>query len=222
MVIKLISMLLLIFSLNFTHQSWAKGIYGENISASQAWQKLLAGNRRFSSGKMLHPRLSKARRADLVKTQKPFAVVLSCSDSRVPPEILFDQGLGDLFVIRSAGNVIDDVAIGSIEYAVEHLGVKLILVLGHEKCGAVAATIKGEPLGGHLCVIANKIHGAFKQAKKSKGNLLDNTVKENIRRVMKELAGSEPILSDSIQKHGLKIIGARYDLDTGKIERVQP
>src|SRR5262245_40561826 len=113
------------------------------LSAEQALARLLAGNARFVAHRERHPDITVRRRRALVSSQHPFAVILGCADSRVSPELLFDEGLGDLFVIRVAGNVVDDVVLGSIEYAVEHLGTKLIVVLGHEKCGAVSAAVAG-------------------------------------------------------------------------------
>ena len=106
-----------------------------------AWQKLLDGNARFVSGQSAHPNQDGKRRAEVAAGQKPFAIVIGCADSRTSPEILFDQGLGDLFVVRLAGNIVDDAALGSVEFAVAALGAKLIVVLGHEKCGAVKATV---------------------------------------------------------------------------------
>src|SRR6476661_5513416 len=111
------------------------------LSADDALAKLMAGNQRYTRHKEQHPDESLARRKELIGGQHPFAIVLGCADSRVSPELLFDQGLGDLFVIRVAGNIADDAILGSIEYAIEHLGAKLILVLGHEKCGAVSAAV---------------------------------------------------------------------------------
>ena len=113
------------------------------ISADDALAQLVEGNRRFVSGEVARPHQSAARRAELAKGQAPVAIVLTCSDSRVAPELYFDQGLGDLFVIRNAGNVLDDHVLGSIEYAVEHLHVPLLIVIGHEKCGAVSAAVGG-------------------------------------------------------------------------------
>src|SRR3954451_10886779 len=119
------------------------------LSADQALSRLLAGNERFVAHKERHPDESAGRRRELVSGQHPFAVILGCSDSRVAPELLFDEGLGDLFVIRVAGNIVDDDILASIEYAVEHLGTKLVVVLGHEKCGAVSAAVSGESTVGH-------------------------------------------------------------------------
>jgi carbonic anhydrase len=204
----------------FISPIYSSDVKAKSVPPVKAWEKLVEGNKRYYKDKMAHPRGNKKRRGELTKTQKPFAIILSCSDSRVPPELLFDQGLGDLFVVRTAGNVVDDVAIGSLEYAVEHLGVKLIVVLGHERCGAVSASVKGGEVPGHICAITNKIKPSVKAAKKQKGDLVENTVKENVRSVVKELKTSKPILTEFIKKHGLKIIGARYDLDTGAVVKI--
>ena len=114
-----------------------------NLSASDALEKLKEGNQRFIEFKQKHPDEDKKRRQEMLKGQHPFVVILSCSDSRVPPELIFDQGLGDIFEIRNAGNVLDEHVIGSIEYAIMHLGVKLVVIMGHQDCGAVGATLSG-------------------------------------------------------------------------------
>jgi carbonic anhydrase len=128
-------------------------------------KKLSDGNTRFVTSHMIHPNISDIRRTEVAQGQKPFAVILTCSDSRVPPEIIFDQGLGDLFVIRTAGEVVDDIAIASIEYAIEHLGVKLIVVMGHQKCGAVDAAVKGGKFTLHIDQLVEEIMPAVKKAK---------------------------------------------------------
>lgn len=178
-------------------------------------QKLNDGNSRFAKGEAVHSNQSVERRNELTKGQKPFAVIVSCSDSRVPPEIIFDQGLGDLFVIRTAGHVVDDIALASIEYAVEHLHVELIVVLGHERCGAVDAAVKGGELPGHLGKLISEIEPAVEQAEKEEGDLLANSVHENIHRVVRQLKNSGPIIKEFIEHHELEIIGAYYDLDDG-------
>lgn len=180
-------------------------------------KKLIDGNSRFVSSQMQHPNISETKRIELLKGQNPFAVILTCSDSRVPPEIIFDQGLGDLFVIRTAGNVVDDVALASIEYAVEHLGVKLIVVMGHQKCGAVDATVKGGELGGHLHVLAEAISPAVEAAKKEKGNLLDIAIMKNVEMIVEQLGNSQPILHEFVHENKLEIEGAVYSFDTGKV-----
>ena len=182
-----------------------------------AKQKLIEGNKRFAAAQMNHPNASAQTREELTNGQHPFAVILSCSDSRVPPEIVFDQGLGDLFVIRTAGEVVDDIALASIEYAVEHLGVKLVIVMGHQKCGAVDAAVKGGKLPSHLDKLINAIAPAVKSAKKQDGDLLDNSVHENIRRVVQKLNSSKPVLEEFVHENKLEIEGAVYSFDTGKV-----
>lgn len=180
-------------------------------------KKLSDGNSRFVSSQMIHPNISDIRRDETAQGQNPFAVVVSCSDSRVPPEIIFDQGLGDLFVIRTAGEVVDDVALASIEYAVEHLGVKLIIVMGHQKCGAVDAAVKGGELGGHLRVLADAISPAVDAAKKETGDLLDTAIHKNVELIVGQLKDSMPILQEYVHGNKLKIVGAYYNLSDGLV-----
>lgn len=180
-------------------------------------QRLIDGNKRFAESKAEHINQSAERRTELAKGQKPFAVVVTCSDSRVPPEIIFDQGLGDLFVIRTAGNIVDDIGLGSIEYAVEHLGVQLIVVLGHEKCGVVDAAVKGGHAEGHIQNLIEAIRPVVEKEKKNKGDLLDNSVKANALRVVRQLNSSKPILKEFVHEKKLTIVGARYDLDDGVV-----
>jgi len=186
------------------------------ISGDAALQKLIDGNKRYAAAQLTHPDQSKERITEVTKGQHPFAIILGCSDSRVPPEIIFDQGIGDLFIIRVAGNITDNAALGSIEYAVEHLGVKLIVVLGHEKCGAVDATVKGGEAPGHIKYLVDAIKPAVEKAKNQNGDLLDNAIKNNVEIVVNQLKSSTPILKEAVEK-GLEIIGARYDLDEGTV-----
>ncbi|MEW5802196.1 MAG: carbonic anhydrase [bacterium] len=188
------------------------------VNGNQALEALMAGNKRYTAVKNTYPNQTAERRAELVKGQKPFAIILSCSDSRVPPEIIFDQGLGDLFVIRVAGNVVDDIALGSIEYAAEHLGTPLIMVLGHEKCGAVTATVEGGEAPGHIGSFTKAIKPAVEKAKDQPGDKVDNTVKANVELIVEQLKVSKPILSELVKEGRLKIVGARYDLDTGAVD----
>src|SRR5688572_29208115 len=190
------------------------------LTADQALQMLMEGNKRYVAAKMLRPNQSVQRRGEVAKDQSPFAVILGCSDSRVPPEIVFDQGLGDLFVIRLAGNVLSDEALGSIEYAATHLGARLVLVLGHERCGAVDAAVKGGEAEGHLGSIVEAIRPAVAAAKGEPGDLLDNAVKGNVRRVVAQLRSSEPVLAKRVNEGKVRVAGARYDLDTGKVTLV--
>jgi carbonic anhydrase len=204
---------------SFTH-----GVVAEEHSAANdsPRQKLLDGNQRYVAAKLSHPDQTHARLEELAQGQHPFAVILSCSDSRVPPEIVFDQGLGDLFVIRVAGNIVDNDALGSIEYAVEHLGVKYIMVLGHERCGAVDATVKGGHAPGHIASLVKAIAPAVNQVKHEPGDLLDNAVRANVAMVVKKLQSTPPILKEEYEKKELVIEGARYDLDDGSVTMVPP
>lgn len=186
----------------------------ENIK-NDALARLIEGNKRFVSGEVLHPHQDAERRKEVSQGQKPFAVVVGCSDSRVPPEIIFDQGIGDLFIIRVAGNIVDDVALGSIEYAVEHLGCELVVVLSHSKCGAVTATVKGGEAHGHIESIAKIILPAVEKARNQQGDIVENAIINNMNLVIERIKNAEPILAKSIKEGKLKVIGAYYDIDTG-------
>ena len=188
------------------------------LTAEEALQRLAEGNARYVAGKASHPDQTTERRAGLVAGQSPFAIVLTCSDSRVAPELFFDQGLGDLFVIRNAGNVLDDHVIGSMEYAVEHLQAALIVVVGHEKCGAVSAAVGGGEVPGHIRSVVESIVPAFEQAKNLPGDKVDNTVRVNARRAVEILTQVPPILKAAAGERKLTIVAARYDLTTGKVE----
>ena len=188
-----------------------------NSEIGQALQKLIEGNKRFTLSKQSRPNQNKERRQELAKGQKPFAVIVGCSDSRVPPEIIFDQGLGDLFVIRVAGNIVDDVGLGSIEYAVDHLGTQLIVVLGHSKCGAVTAALQGGTPHGHVGNIMEAIKPAIDVAKDLPGNLTDNTIKANARLVASQIQSSQPILSELAHLDRIAIVSAYYDIENGEV-----
>ena len=192
--------------------------HAEGVGGDEALTRLKAGNTRYVKGAAKHPNQNKKAREAVAKTQKPFAIILGCADSRVPPEVLFDQGIGDLFVIRVAGNLADDAVIGSIEYAVEHLGTQLVVVLGHERCGAVKATVDGGEAPGHIGTLVKAIQPAVTKAKDEKGDLLDNAVKENAEMVAEQLRESKPILEEMVKEGKIKIVAARYDLDDGRIE----
>jgi carbonic anhydrase len=186
----------------------------------EALTRLTEGNKRFSSGKASHPNQGIERRAEATKGQKPFAVVVGCSDSRIPPEIIFDQGIGDLFIIRVAGNVVDDIALGSIEYAAEHLGARLIVVLGHSKCGAVTATVQGGEAHGHMGSIVKAIQPAVDKAKDRPGDLTDNSIRMNVQMVVQTIADSKPVLAPMVEAGSITVIGAYYDIGSGKVEMV--
>lgn len=190
----------------------------KNAEANAALQKLLDGNRRFAESKQIHPNQDKKRRDEVSNGQKPFAVVVGCSDSRIPPEILFDQGIGDLFIIRLAGNIVDDMALGSIEYAVDHLGTCLVVVLGHSKCGAVTATAQGGEAHGHIGSIVNAIIPAIDLARGKPGDLVDNAIRENAKLVTANISSSKPILDKMVKEGKIAVVTAYYDIDTGLVE----
>ncbi len=190
---------------------------GLPVSGDAVRQKLIDGNKRYVDARLSHPNQTSRRRAEIAKGQHPFAAIVTCADSRVPPEIIFDQGLGDLFVIRLAGNIMDDAALASLEYAVEHLGVKYIMVLGHERCGAVEHTIQGGDAPGHFDALAKAIQPAVDKARNQPGDLLDNAVRANVAMVVQQLKSSEPILGELVKKGTLTVVGARYDLDDGAV-----
>lgn len=187
------------------------------VSAEQAQAKLAAGNKRFAGFVHSHPNQNPSRRAETAIKQKPFAIILTCADSRVAPEFVFDQGIGDLFVVRVAGNIADDAIKGSIEYAVEHLGVHLVVVMGHERCGAVDATLKGGAVPGHIHALTDSIAPAIAKVKGQPGDPLENAIKANVQAVVEDLRSSEPILNEGVHAGKLKVVGAYYDLDSGKI-----
>jgi carbonic anhydrase len=192
----------------------------EPIESGDALERLLTGNLRFVANYRQYPGQSVERRAQVAEGQHPFAAILTCADSRVPPELLFDQGLGDLFVVRVAGNVADDEITGSLEYAVEHLGVRLIMVLGHERCGAVRAALeaivlKAEP-EGNLEYLVRALEPAIEEAS-PEGDLWENAATANVQVQVGALRASKPILHEFVEKGELRVVGARYDLDTGLV-----
>lgn len=209
-----------------------------DLTADQALQRLKDGNRKFmadtpdqtaAAAQMDNQRLNHERRLEIAQGQTPFAVLVSCSDSRVPPELLFGRGIGELFIVRNAGNTVDTVALGSIEYAVAQLGVPLVLVLGHERCGAVDAALsvveKNATFPGSIGQMIEPIIPAALQAKNAaptnadREQVLDMAVRENVKRTVTRLrSASEPILIDPLKGGKLKIVGARYDLDDGSVD----
>lgn len=183
-----------------------------------ALEKLMDGNRRYQVANQTYPHQTVARRQALRGGQKPFAVILGCADSRVPPELIFDQGLGDLFVIRIAGYVVDDTVLASVEFAVTVLGVPLVMVLGHSQCGAVEATISGAELPGSLSKVAAAIQPAVAAVEKLPGDLVDNAAKTNADMTAVQLTNRSPLLAQSVTDEQVKIVAAYYDLDTGAVE----
>ena len=188
-------------------------------SGEAIWQELMEGNNRFVAGKTRLRDLINLRR-NLVESQHPKAVVLACSDSRVSPEIIFDQSLGALFVVRSAGNVLDRVTLGSIEYSVEHLATSVLIVLGHTRCGAVtAACLNQRTTSKSLQAVVDKIRPAVRRVMvvPRREGLLDAAIKENIHRsAMKVLSASQSL--SQLAEHGiLTVIEAEYILETGSV-----
>jgi carbonic anhydrase len=188
-------------------------------------EQLLQGNRRFVEGRPLHPRRSPRDFAALAEGQAPDAVIVGCADSRVAPELVFDQGVGDLFVVRIAGNIVSGAGPtvkGSIEYAVAELGARLILVLGHSGCGACKAAIEhieaNDPLPGAIGDLINPIRPVVRMVASHPGDKLTNVINANVKEGVKRLKGLEPILAKLVNAGELKVVGGSYQLSTGKVE----
>lgn len=196
--------------------------FASEQKGDEAFGKLMDGNKRFVSGSLAQKDVGNSRRKELLKGQSPFAIVVTCSDSRLSPEIIFDQGLGDIFVIRTAGNLLDPIVLGSIEYAAEHLHSPLLLILGHEQCGAVTAAMdaKGKP-EGNIGAIVRKIMPAVKAAKTkggTKDDIFNNAIKENVSVQEKYIVSKSPVLKHLIEKGELKVVAAVYHLGSGEVE----
>jgi carbonic anhydrase len=189
-------------------------------TADQALCELWEGNRRFQRDESIGPRRDGARRASVADAQTPFAAVVACSDSRVPPELLFDQGLGDLFVVRVAGNVIGSDALGSLEYAAEHLEVPAIVVLGHSRCGAVSAAIRGESGSPHIEGVLAALRPAVEATAALRGDRAANAAREHVRRLVTELPTRSSVLRRRVDTGRLDIVGAYYDVSTGAVEQL--
>jgi carbonic anhydrase len=179
--------------------------------------ELKTGNAHHVRHQYQHPHETATRQRELVTGQHPHAEILSCADSRVPPEIIFDQGLGDLFVVRVAGNVATDAEIGSLEYGAEHLHIPLLVVLGHESCGAVTAAVQGGEAKGHIAALVNLINPAVEKSRGMIGDPVANSVRNNVRLVVQQLRSSTPILSELVAQGKLKILGGVYSLQTGEV-----
>ncbi|HEV2612882.1 MAG TPA: carbonic anhydrase [Noviherbaspirillum sp.] len=208
----------------------ASGGKKTTLTAAQALAALKEGNEKFLLDNAMKTNQGRERRLEIARGQAPMAVVVSCADSRVAPELLFNCGLGELFVVRNAGNTVDTVAQGSIEYAVAELGVPLIVVMGHERCGAVNAAMevveKNATFPGSIGPMIEPIVPSVLKAKASLGPsrpytndaLLDASVRENVMRVVNRLRASEALLLEPSRSKKLMIVGARYDLDEGRVE----
>jgi carbonic anhydrase len=199
-----------------------------SVSPDEAVKLLTAGNQRFVAGPAKHPNQSAAqRRQTAEKGQNPFAVVLGCSDSRVPVEVIFDRGIGDIFTVRDAGNIATTTDIGSIEYAVDHLGSPLVVVLGHSACGAVAATVEGGEAPPNIKAIIEHIAPALAQAKaanpeKSKEALIVEVINANVRQAMADIFKNSPLLRAKVKDGKVKLVGALYDIKSGKVSWMGP
>jgi carbonic anhydrase len=185
----------------------------------EAWAALREGNRRWVSGAIEHPRQDAARRVSVAQKQAPYAVVLSCIDSRVPPELVFDAGLGDLMVVRTAAQTIDPLVTGAAEYGPAELEVPLVVVLGHQRCGAVTAASEALRTGKKLPGELQHIVSALRPAYKSSGGDIEAMVKANTVNVVNRLR-ADALLAPRIAKRRLKVIGAHYSLDSGEVTRV--
>lgn len=187
------------------------------MSPADALKRLTDGNKRFVAGQTVAPRRDLDYIKAIASNQKPFAAFLGCADSRVPVEIVFDQGFGDLFVTRVAGNVVNAEIVGSLEFAAEVLGVKIIYVLGHTSCGAVTATIKGEEVPGLISSIFHRI----KPAAKTVDNDIEKTVIENARTQAEIIAETSPVISRKIREGSLMVVSGVYDIATGVVDLIK-
>lgn len=197
-------------------------VFASPQGGEESFSKLMDGNKRFVTGSLSQKDVGDVRRRELAGGQHPFAIVVTCSDSRVVPEIIFDEGLGDIFVVRVAGNVLDPISLGSIEYAAEHLHAPLLILMGHEKCGAVSAALDatGEP-EGNIGAILKKIMPAVKKAKAkggSKDDMLNNAIRENVALSYKDIRAKSPLLKHLIEKGELKVVAGVYHLASGEVE----
>jgi carbonic anhydrase len=193
------------------------------VTPDQALARLMEGNERYVSGQT-SPRNFAADRAALALTQRPFAVILGCADSRVAPELAFDQSRGQLFVLRVAGNTLNTDMLASTEYALAVLGAPLIMVLGHSACGAVDAAIKvvedNEQLPGHLPELVDPIKPAVEAVRGRAGDLLTNAIRENVRLTAAQITAAGPIVAPMVAEGKVKVVGAVFDLATGRVRLV--
>jgi carbonic anhydrase len=185
-------------------------------------QWLKDGNDQFIHSKFDQHGIDSSLRIAVSKAQHPKAIILTCSDSRVPPELVFDKGLGDLFVIRVAGNIVDDAVLASIEYAVEHLHTSLVVVMGHQNCGAIGAAVADlqnpeNKIDNHLRTLTDKIEQAIQTVKLNESDFTQKALMSNVIYTVSSLQQSRPVLNEAVKKGEVKIVGAVYDLSTGKV-----
>jgi carbonic anhydrase len=195
------------------------------LHPQEALKTLLEGNERWMRGELAHPRQTVERRLEVADHQQPFAVIFSCIDSRVPPEIVFDCGIGDLFVIRTGGEALDDmVVLGSPEFGPSgYASARLIVVLGHQRCGAITAAIEsiqtGVPAPGHITAIVEALRPAYDAAVTQPGDLVENMVRAQVQLTVEALRADQ-LLADMVADDGLMIVGARYDLESGAVDLI--
>ena len=197
------------------------------ISPQEALKKIIEGNERFYTGNSVHPNRCDETKNTLLKEQKPFVAVLSCSDSRVPVEIILDAGLGDVFAVRTAGHVLSKEVMGSLEYAVKQLGVKLVLILGHENCGAVKTAVQvynsqaGEELSENLQSIMSHIYPAIENVEEGAEDFVNSAVRCNILYQLQDLIKKDSYIDEKVKAGEIALVGAMYSLATGKVEIIQ-
>ena len=192
------------------------------IEPQRALEILLEGNKRFVEEKSIHPNRCHETRNSLLCEQTPFAIIVSCSDSRVPTEIIFDVGLGDIFAIRTAGHVLSPEVMGSIEYAVQSLGCKLIMILGHDHCGAIKSAIKAyeekkENISDNLKSILNHMYPVLKNLPNNVENKLDCAIKSNIKYQVNDLLNKDKFIAEKFEQKEILVVGANYNLSTGVV-----
>jgi carbonic anhydrase len=199
---------------------------GTSLTPDQVLQQLLDGNQRYMQSASTHPNLSAEGRTALATGQAPIAVVLSCIDSRVPPEIVFDQGLGNLLVGRTGGNVVDDTQLGGIEFGITQYSTPLVVLMGHQRCGAVAAAVEtlttGAQAPGHIQSLVTALEPAVIFAGEQAGDPVENTIRANIRLGAGRLRDSHPIIAEAVASGAVKVVGMYYSLDTGAVEVIDP
>jgi len=220
-ILRRLSLFLIIIFIGISCSQRQQDKQSDNFSNKNGLTRLIEGNERFVANHPIHPDQTLEKLRELEKGQHPFAVVISCSDSRVPPELIFDQGFGDLFIIRNAGNIIADYEIGSVEYAVEHLHTKLVIVLGHLNCGAIGAYLEHQhdSIPNHIQSIVDYIKNEPEELEIDKNNLnlYDESIIANVLHGVHILQQSEPVLKEFIKKKELIIVGAVYDIHSGKV-----
>jgi len=193
---------------------------GQSTVATAPFSRLMEGNTRFAAGHPMHPDEKPDYRKSLAKAQHPYAIVVACSDSRLSPELIFDQGLGDLFVIRTAGNLISDMELGSIEYAVEHLGATTIIVLGHEHCGAIEALMNNETPHGHIKTIIDSLKHEIEIKSALVSHDVHAAVIANIHHQVQSII-TDPLIIELSRKYPIDVKGALYSLETGQVHPLE-